>query len=260
MSPTELLFPAWRPGEPLASRSVRIILADTEGLRASPYLSQYHVLLSEEEDQRRKRFHFERDRHLYLVSHALCRLALASLGQVSAASLQFVANEHGRPEIARPAALQRLRFNLSHTHGMAALALAWDCDIGVDVEDCQRPGVGVDIAKAYFSPAEVVYLAGTPPDETRETFFTFWTLKEAYIKARGMGLALPLDKFSFSLAGEEQPTITCEPELQDRPEEWHFRTWKATSRHALALAVRSGPGKEFPVDICQWDGRCPPGV
>lgn len=249
-------LPSWRPEVPLPQRTVRVIVADTEAMRSAPWLSRYERLLSEEENVRRSRFHFERDRHLYLVSHALCRVALAATGQVDTASLRFKTNEHGRPEIDYPEELRQLRFNLSHTHGMAALALVWDAAVGVDVEDCLRSGVGLDIAKAYFSHDEVEYLAKVSAETTREVFFTFWTLKESYIKARGMGLAIPLDKFSFRLDGTT-PAISLDPELQDHPDGWQFETWKLSLRHALALGVRSGAGRDFSVELCRWEGKIP---
>ena len=156
--------------------------------------------LSNREQTQRRRFIFDVDRRLYWISHVLVRAVLAPYLNCDPAEIQFAANRFGRPEVIGPLAWPRLRFNLSHTRGLACCAVSWSRDVGVDVEDANRREVGPEVAEHFFSSAEVAELRGHAYQEQQRQFFRYWTLKEAYIKARGMGLSLQHDQFSFSLA------------------------------------------------------------
>ena len=113
--------------------------------------------------------------------------------------------------------------------------MARDCDLGIDVESADRPSATHDLAGRYFSPIEAAFVrAGGAL--LAERFFAVWTLKEAYIKARGMGLALPLDGFSYDLAGTE-PTIAFHEHCPDDPARWHFLRAGVSDTHRLALAI-----------------------
>ena len=117
-------------------------------------------------------------------------------------------NVHGRPEILdRPAGVPDLRFNLSHTDGLIACAVTIGREVGVDVEHVGRR-LTHDIAGRFFAPREVADLKSLPVAEQPRVFFDYWTLKEAYIKARGFGLALPLGDFAFRprAAGARRPS------------------------------------------------------
>lgn len=135
-------------------------------------------------------------------------------------------------------------FNLSHTEGRVALAIAPHGELGVDVEWTARPGRTVELAERYFAVAEreallalpeVAHPQGAPHQRGR--FFELWTLKEAYIKARGLGLRIPLHSFAFDLEGAE-PAITTSPTAGDGGEGWRFAQCHDGDRHALAVAWR----------------------
>jgi 4'-phosphopantetheinyl transferase len=112
--------------------------------------------------------------------------------------------ERGKPRICGG---YRLRFNLSHSGGQALYALALDCEVGVDLEQI-RPMPDCDsIAARFFSAAEVRDLLSVPPDQRVEAFFACWTRKEAYVKAVGDGLCLPLDSFRVSMLPSEPPQL-----------------------------------------------------
>ncbi|MCI0569337.1 MAG: 4'-phosphopantetheinyl transferase superfamily protein, partial [Myxococcaceae bacterium] len=153
-------------------------------------LGAYLELLSSGERARHDRFRFEQHRRQYLVSHALLRLTLSRYAPVAPAAWEFVTVAQGRPEV-RNAAHARLRFNLSHTEGMAVVAVGLDADLGVDVEAVTRAGDMMGVAERVFSVAELAALRALPSSFQQERFLTLWTLKEAYAKARGEGLALP---------------------------------------------------------------------
>jgi 4'-phosphopantetheinyl transferase len=115
----------------------------------------------------------------------------------------------------------------------------------------QRTGETVAIADRYFSPHEVRALRALPPDRQRERFFEYWTLKESYIKARGMGLAIPLHQFSFHLDRGTPVTISFDRELEDDPRAWQFDRYRPSERHLMASAIRRGVGPELRVELSE---------
>jgi 4'-phosphopantetheinyl transferase len=203
-------------------------------------LEQQSVLmniLSDEERERHSRFHFERDRALYLTAHALLRITLSRYANVDPQRWQFRAGKYGRPEIAGPRS--RLRFNLSHTYGLAACAVVLDRDIGLDVE-CVTRDVPTEVAESTFSARERSDILGTPVTARARRFLEYWTLKEAYIKARGVGMSLPLDQFTFYKNESGVWRIIFEKPLCDDHERWQFWSWRTDNGHQIALALDLG--------------------
>jgi 4'-phosphopantetheinyl transferase len=223
-------------------------LADDPGV-----LSKFDRLLSQAEEVQRGRFVFDVDRRLYWISHVLVRTVLARYLGCEPGELEFRPNRYGRPEVVRPAAWPRLRFNLSHTRGLACCGVTWSRDLGVDVEDAARREVGPEVAEHFFSRTEVADLRGQPLDQQQQQFFRYWTLKEAYIKARGMGLSLPLDCFSFLLAQERAATtIEFAPGIADSPACWQFWQQTVASRYLVAAALRCPPGSQPRFRLRSW--------
>jgi 4'-phosphopantetheinyl transferase len=224
-------------------------LTEPEAVTDPSLLEAYTRLLSPEEREQWQRFHFERHRRQYLVSHALVRLTLSRYAPLAPEAWTFVTNPYGRPEV-DGAHNTRLRFNLSHTDGLVLCAVTLDADLGVDVEDTARGGQPLELAPRVFAPSELAALHALPAPLQRERFFAYWTLKEAYIKARGLGLALPLQQFAFHLAPGEPPRISFDPCLADAPEAWRFFQFQPSPRHLAALAVRQP--SERPCSVRCW--------
>ncbi len=198
------------------------------------------ALLDEGERIRADRFAYDEDRHLFTVAHALARLGLsAAAPEVAPDRWRFVANRWGRPALASPWDATGLHFNLSHTRGLAAVIVCSRDEAGVDVEDRSRRAGGPEVAERFFAPPELLAVRHAPAAEQRDIFFRVWTLKEAYIKARGRGISLGLDRFWFDLSGE-WPRIDWEPGLDEDPASWRFIEATPTDRHALAIAIRDG--------------------
>jgi 4'-phosphopantetheinyl transferase len=232
----------------LPFNAVHVDLVHTANADALANLDAYRSLLSEDEHARMARFVFDRDRHAFLLTRALVRTTLSRYAAVPPAQWKFIANVHGRPEILdRPSGVPDLRFNLSHTDGLIACAVTIGREVGVDVEQVTRH-LTHDVASRYFAPAEVTDLKRLPEGEQQRVFFDYWTLKEAYIKARGFGLALPLGDFAFKLGPPHPPQITFEPSLGDDPATWQFLQAWPTPLHRLGLAVRR-EGADLPVRI-----------
>lgn len=158
-------------------------------------------LLNPAERARELRFHFERDRKQFVITRALVRTTLSRyVNEVLPAEWQFVAGSHGRPEIVQ-AAGAAISFNLSHTAGLVVLAVSSPGQLGVDVENVALRPAPLEIAGHYFSALETAALHNLPAEKQGARFFHYWTLKEAYIKAKSQGLSIPLADFGFRLPG-----------------------------------------------------------
>lgn len=226
--------------------AVHIDLVDTADAVALGRLDSYTALLSKDERERMARFVFDRDRRAFVITRAHVRTMLSRYAAVAPADWRFVENVHGRPEIFdRPEGAPDLRFNISHTDGLIACAVTIGREVGVDVEHVGRH-LTHDVAGRFFAPDEVTDLRRLPPEDQQLVFFDYWTLKEAYIKARGFGLALPLADFAFKLNPPGPPAITFEPSLEDDPSTWQFMQDWPTPQHRLGLAVRRN-GADLPV-------------
>jgi 4'-phosphopantetheinyl transferase len=239
----------------LSRQDVHLYFSWPEKISDPALLIHYESLLSADERERMSRFHFARNRHQYLITRALVRASLSAYYPFEPGAWQFSQNRYGKPEISHPDASLGMRFNLSHTHGLTVCAVAHHCDIGVDVEDSQRSTrVDLNSLAAYFSAQEVEDLRKLPADQQTERFFAYWTLKESYIKARGLGLAIPLDKFGFRFEANQLKGFSVHPDLQDDADCWQF--WRIAiagqngayqqgaeqyraDRYPLALAIRS---------------------
>jgi len=203
-------------------------------------IAGYEALLSDDERAQYRRFVTAWLRHEYLIAHALCRLALSSCADVDPRAWIFRREEHGRPIIEAPLAPPLLRFNLSHTRAMVAVLVAFGIEVGVDIEDTTRGSDTMKIAQRFFSRREAQALAACPPEDRSARFFDYWTLKESYIKARGLGLSLPLGQFSFQLDEAGPISISFDPRLGDEPEDWQFALYRPSVRHVMAAALHRG--------------------
>lgn len=194
------------------------------------------ALLSPDERAKYERFVVQPARWLHLVARALLRTTLARYVRVAPEDWTFGVNAHGRPHVEGPPAGRGLHFNLSHTDGLVALAVADEREVGVDVEKITRR-IEIDrLAPAVFAKPEQDTLAHAAEAEKCSVFFALWTLKEAYIKARGMGLSLGLDGFAFDLHRPE-PSIAFTKRCPDDAGRWRFWRLAPTPAHRLALAA-----------------------
>jgi 4'-phosphopantetheinyl transferase len=201
--------------------------------------------LTADEIERMNRFVFERDREIFLATRILVRTTLSRYQALAPSDWRFVANDHGRPEIAEQAT--DLRFNLSNTRGLVVCAVARDRDVGVDVERIAR-SAPLDVADRFFAPVEVVALRALAPSDQGRRFFDYWTLKESYIKARGLGLALPLAGFAFRFAEDGMPSIEVDPSLGDDGSRWQFEQRLVTAEHLVAVCARTrSPGQHVSI-------------
>jgi 4'-phosphopantetheinyl transferase len=209
------------------------------------------AVLAPDERDRAARFHFERDRRRWTAARGAVRAVLAGYAGVPATSLAFRVGAHGKPALDGPAGRKGLDFNLSHSGDLALCAVTRGRAVGVDVEAVRPDFATGEVARRFFAPAEVAALEALPPGDRVEAFFACWSRKEAYIKARGSGIALGLDRFAVSLApGRPAALLTT----QDEPAaaaRWRLVALAPGEGYAGAL-VTDGPARL----VCwQWARR-----
>lgn len=229
--------------ETLSNSDIHVWFCRPKNIRDPALLKGYHRMLAPEEATQQARFYFEKDRHTYLVTRAMVRTLLSRYGDLGPREWQFEKNQYGRPAIASNLGHSQLQFNISHTEGLIAIAFAMDRDIGIDVERADRDSDVVQLADRYFSEYEVRDLHKLPEADQKSRFFDYWTLKEAYIKARGMGLSIPLDQFSFDVMKPGDVGLLLDPKLGDRQQRWSFEQWwiEPSFKGALAVDHEYGP-------------------
>jgi 4'-phosphopantetheinyl transferase len=191
---------------------------------------RWQAVLSSDESARASRFHFPRDRHRFIAARALLRMILASYLATDPSKLAFSYSDKEKPSLGPSYAQWGITFNISHSGGIALLAFTRGRQIGVDVELIRHDFDLEGIARRFFSANEQEQLAALPEAEKPEAFFRCWTRKEAYIKATGDGLSLPLSQFDVSVA-EHSPSVL----LATRPDASEASRW-------LLQEVLGGPG------------------
>lgn len=184
--------------KPLDAHSIHLWLIDLNV--ADETRQQFWQTLAPDERQRAKRFAFERDRHHFIAGRGILRQLLSEYLHLPPAKLQFVYTPRGKPSLLNSSL--PLCFNLSHSQGLALIALALGREVGVDLEG-DRPVEALRLARRFFSPQEYAALAHLPPDQQQTIFFKLWTCKEAYLKATGTGL-VDLTQVEVGVEGVER--------------------------------------------------------
>jgi 4'-phosphopantetheinyl transferase len=213
-------------------------------------LNQYKSLLSDDETIKQQRYKFSHDRHDALITRAFIRDLLSYYADIAPNDWRFDKGEKDKPEIVNPPL--PLRFNISHTKGLIICAVTLEDDIGCDVENTTRSNDVLAIANRYFSAIETKELFSLPKGQQQHRFFDYWTLKESYIKAWGLGLAIPLKDFSFNITDtivEKNTSFTIKGAIslsfaqhrEDNANRW--RNWllypNNNEQHRIAIALRA---------------------
>jgi len=210
----------------------------------SAALEAYWSFLAPDERDRAARFHFEIHRHRFVIGRARLRVILGAYLKSPPQAISFSYTEHGKPYVPK----QSLTFNLSHADEMAVLGVTRDRAIGVDIEHIRRD-LTEGIAERYFAPGEVRALRSFPPEQQPAAFFRCWTRKEAYIKARGEGLSMPLAELEVPLAecGELSLMHYKKPLEAAR---WSLRNVPVPEGYVAAVVVE---GHDLSFEHFDWD-------
>jgi 4'-phosphopantetheinyl transferase len=198
-------------------------------------LEMCYELLSDDERERAARYHFDQHRNEFVLTRGTLRTLLGSYLEKSPASLAFSYSAQGKPYLAGEPS--NLRFNVSHTEGLAALAFARESEIGVDVEKMRPEREAHKLAERFFSESERRFLSHISGRELHEAFFRCWTRKEAYIKAKGGGLSIPLDEFDVSIAKHEPVALLGTRPDPNEAGRWALHDLPVKVGYAGALAV-----------------------
>jgi 4'-phosphopantetheinyl transferase len=212
---------------------VAVFTADDEGMDAEKW-TRLRSWLQPEEVSRADSYKDMEARAAFLIGRGMARAMLAEVTGIAPADWRFIEGPHGRPEIASPDT--PYRFNLAHSHGVIACAVAKDRDVGVDVEFLDRPDSSQDVAKRVCSEDELADIEAAPDEGRKERFLVYWTLKEAYLKARGLGISVHLGDVAFTV-NEGEPKFVPAGSLAGADTRWHFRLAQPGPRHLMAVAV-----------------------
>jgi len=216
-------------------------------------LKRFQSTLSEDELTQYRRFHFPEDRHRYLVSHAMVRKVLSTYAGLAPSEWCFSRSEHGRPEIANSDAPD-IRFNLTHTHGLAACIVTQGCECGIDTEQLDSRHHLTGIAQRMFSEEEYLHLKHLDNAALIEDFFTRWTLREAFVKAKGIGISYPTRKLHFDIVDDDTIRVDCDAELEEDNDQWQFKLLRPTAQHIAATALRVDGPTEYRIVQHQFEG------
>ncbi len=247
----------------LSEGEVHLWFAYPDEWEETALIASARDILDGGEIARSERFHIPVHRRLFLVSHLLVRMALSHYADHSPAQWRFVRNDHGKPQIDPAIGASSLTFSLAHTAGIGVVGVTRGRDIGVDVERRDRRVNARGLIRRFFSPAEAVGLGKLPSACLRDRFFFTWTLKEAYIKALGRGLSLPLSSFGFQLAGRRPYRIgfTGFPGAEGKEAgPWRFALIEILPHYIAALSVACDPTTVVALRCCQavWPGEAAP--
>ena len=220
----------------LSDNEVHLWRIDLDALRPSEV--RWQKILSSDEAARAARFHFAVDRQRFSISRGVLRTILACYLGADAKGLRFSYSNKEKPSLREPFSESGVTFNISHSGAIALLAFARRRDVGVDVEQVRSDFEVEGIANRFFSEHERQQLAVLSQEQRFEAFFRCWTRKEAYIKATGDGLSLPLHQFDVSiLPGHSDALIATRPD-QSEARRWLLREVPAGDGYVAALCVR----------------------
>ncbi|HEX8845597.1 MAG TPA: 4'-phosphopantetheinyl transferase superfamily protein [Pyrinomonadaceae bacterium] len=215
------------------------------------WVEAFRETLSLDELDRAARFHFARDSKHFVVARGALRNILGRYLAERPERLRFVTTRFGKPSLIGSAAGEDLRFNLSHSGELALYAVACERELGIDIERLREDFDGLGIAANYFSPREVMVLRSLPPAVQTQAFFNCWTRKEAYIKARGEGLSMPLDQFDVSFAPGESAMLIRNINDPQEASRWSLQELHPGVGYAAAIAVE---GRDWRLSCWHWQG------
>jgi 4'-phosphopantetheinyl transferase len=195
-------------------------------------------ILSADEQMESRRFRRARDRDQFIIARALVRLALSQYFPIPAGDWRFDRDNYGKPFVASPQIWPPVRFNVSHTEGLIACLVTRSGEAAVDAEKVEYSRDLPLVARRVFSPAELTALSELSGRNWTTRFFDLWTLKEAYAKARGLGLSLMWSDISFELGPDNAISAHFSSALNDDPSVWVFWRCPLSSRHIIAVAVK----------------------
>ena len=207
--------------------------------------------LASDERIRADHFRFERDRSRFIAARGILRLIISRYLSVEPGAIRFIYAKEGKPKLQKALGKTGIQFNLSHSEGLALYVFAWNREVGIDIEYMREISQIEQIVEQFFSVRERVLFGALPLREKKETFFNWWTRKEAFIKAVGEGLSYPLWEFDAALAEEKSlDSSTILGGAQEGPG-WSMWDVRPADGFTGAVVVK---GRGWDVHCWQWPG------
>lgn len=200
--------------------------------------------LSAADHVRHDRYRFEADRDMFLLGRVMARALVGQSLGVNPCDWEWQEGPRGRPEVADATAAERVSFNIAHSAGLVVCAISHDGAVGVDVEHRMRPPVDERMVRRYCAPGEVEDIERHGPSAWQDQFLKYWTLKEAYLKARGLGIAVHLSDLSFTLDADAIRLDRLNSLAAEDDADWAFVLDTSSSSHLVAAAVVKQPGTQ----------------
>lgn len=219
-------------------------------------IAEFHNWLDDHEKARLARLGNPEHHHGFLVSHALTRKMLADAMGCKPAEIEFAVTGRHKPVVVAPVAAPTMHFNLSHTQGLVMVALD-SAPVGVDAEWLGRKTVGLELAKRYFTATELADIENQPPSLQPQRFLTYWTLKEAYLKAQAWGIVDSLNGFEFELSPANQAfpnriRLRIRDAKLTPTHPWRFHHWQIGQSHLASLATSTRRDPNVAIDLRAW--------
>ncbi|HEX8847827.1 MAG TPA: 4'-phosphopantetheinyl transferase superfamily protein [Pyrinomonadaceae bacterium] len=206
-------------------------------------------ILTSDEHSKAKRFYSQKDQDYFIVARGILRIILSRYLHVEPHQLRFCYGPYGKPALIETPGREALRFNVSHSHELVLFGVARGRELGLDIEYMREGFASAQLAEQFFSSSEIAMLRALPTDQQMEGFFNCWTRKEAYVKARGKGLSLPLDRFDVSLApGEPAALLSVRAERQGGSD-WSLLELSPGPGYIAAVAAE---GRDWRLSCWQW--------
>ena len=215
-------------------------------------LHQLQATLTADEIERAARFYFQKDRDRYIAGRGILRTILGRYLDIDPGEIRFDYGLYGKPALASSMHRQDLSFNVSHSHGLALIAIAAGREVGVDIEYI-RPGVEIEsIAQRFFAPSENAVIRALTGRQQRETFYNCWTRKEAFLKARGDGMTCPLDQFEVSVAPGVPAALISTHDDPRQAARWSLQELPVDPGYVATVAAE---GNDWKLEIGDWKLR-----
>ncbi len=232
----------------ISDQEVHLWFILNEEIQEPEVLLRLGSLLNAAEATQQKRYRNPSLQHRYVVTHGVLRSLLSAYEpRTSPQDWKFLYNQYGKPYLNTEPHQVLLRFNISHTDKVNVIVFGLIDEIGVDVEHVERELNYDAMVNNLFSYQDIAELSGLEGENRKKRFFDIWTLKEAYIKACGMGLSIPLDRFYFSFSDPDRISIGFDQGCDERPEAWQFWQVQPTESHIAAVALKSHHPKQLTV-------------
>ena len=233
-------YPATLLSQPLTDSDLHVWCASLNG--SAEELAHFESILAPDEKARAGRFHFERDRDRYIFGRGILRTLLGSYLGTEAHKIEITYEQDGKPTLGKIFQGKKLQFNLSHSNERALYIFGWDRLVGIDIEQI-RPLQDADaFAEQYYTKRETGLINSLSGDEKWPVFYKFWTCKEAFLKAKGTGLTVPINHAEISLRPNNSAHLTSVDGDTAQATDWRFEMFSPIADYQAAIALEGHAG------------------